>query len=119
MKLLQYKSIFNNFKGIVHPKMKILSLITHPHVVENKNNDFIQQFVSSASPYSAIAESITYVNNVCNICTRICCLRSDQSLKNINNVFAYGAAKTEQRTQFPSSGYSPKWRYADVEETNC
>ncbi len=27
---------------------------------ENKNNDFIQQFVSSASPYSAILESITY-----------------------------------------------------------
>ncbi len=27
-------------KGIVHPKMKILSLITHPHVVlkENENN---------------------------------------------------------------------------------
>ncbi len=23
------------FKGIVHPKMKILSLITHPHVVPN------------------------------------------------------------------------------------
>ncbi len=32
---------------------------------ENKNNDFIQQFVSSASPYSAFLESITYVNNVC------------------------------------------------------
>ncbi len=30
---------------------------------ENKNKDFIQQFVSSASPYSAILESITYVNN--------------------------------------------------------
>ncbi len=23
------------FKGIVHPKMKVLSLITHPHVVPN------------------------------------------------------------------------------------
>ncbi len=31
---------------------------------ENKNNDFIQQFVSSSSPYSAISESVTYVNNV-------------------------------------------------------
>ncbi len=31
---------------------------------ENKKNYFIQQFVSSASPYSAILESITYVNNV-------------------------------------------------------
>ncbi len=30
-----------------------------------------------------------------------------------------GAADTEQRTQFASSGYSPKWRYADAEETNC
>ncbi len=29
---------------------------------ENKNN---QPFVSSASPYSAILESITYVNNIC------------------------------------------------------
>ncbi len=29
---------------------------------ENKNNDFIQQFVSSASPYSAILERITYVH---------------------------------------------------------
>ncbi len=36
---------------------------------ENKNND--QQFVSSTSPYSAILESITYVNNVCNECMRI------------------------------------------------
>ncbi len=34
---------------------------------ENKNNNFIQQFVSSASPYSAILENITYVNNVCNV----------------------------------------------------
>ncbi len=30
-----------------------------------QNNDFIRQFFSSASPYSAILESITYVNNVC------------------------------------------------------
>ncbi len=37
---------------------------------ENKNNDFIQQFASSASPYRAILDhihSITYVNNVCNM----------------------------------------------------
>ncbi len=26
------------FKGIVHPKMKILSLITHPHVVPNSKD---------------------------------------------------------------------------------
>ncbi len=26
-------------KGVVHPKMKILSLITHPHVVQNTNED--------------------------------------------------------------------------------
>ncbi len=26
---------FDIIKGIVHPKMKILSLITHPHVVPN------------------------------------------------------------------------------------
>ncbi len=37
---------------------------------ENKNKDFIQQFVSSASSYRAILESITYINNVCNVCTR-------------------------------------------------
>ncbi len=30
-----------------------------------------------------------------------------------------GAADTEQRTQFASSGYSPKWCYADAETTNC
>ncbi len=30
----------------------------------NTNNDFIQLFVSSMSPYSAILESITYINNV-------------------------------------------------------
>ncbi len=33
--------------------------------------------------------------------------------------YACGAADTEQRTLFASSGYSPKWRYADAEETNC
>ncbi len=49
---------------------------------ENKNKNFIQQFVSSASHYSAILESITYVNNVCNACTRTCFLRSDQSVNN-------------------------------------
>ncbi len=48
---------------------------------ENKNNDFIQRFVSSASPYSAILESITYVNNVC---MQIHCLRSDQSVNYVN-----------------------------------
>ncbi len=30
-----------------------------------------------------------------------------------------GAADTEQRTQFASSRYSPKWRNADAEEMNC
>ncbi len=30
-----------------------------------------------------------------------------------------GAADTEERTQFASSGYSPKWRYGDTAETNC
>ncbi len=30
-----------------------------------RKNDFIQKFVSSASPYSTILESSTYVNNVC------------------------------------------------------
>ncbi len=64
---------------------------------ENKNNDFIQQIVSSASPYSAILESITYVNNICNACTRIRCLRSDQS---VNSVSTYGAADAEQHTLF-------------------
>ncbi len=40
---------------------------------ENKNNDFIQQFVFSASPYSAILESITYVHNVCQRCETTKC----------------------------------------------
>ncbi len=29
-----------------------------------------------------------------------------------------GAADIEQHTQFASSGYSPKWRYSDANETN-
>jgi len=29
----QSKSMFSNFKGLVHPKMKILSVFTYPHVV--------------------------------------------------------------------------------------
>ncbi len=50
-----------------------------------KNIDFIQQFLSSASAYSAILESITYIKNICKACTRrICCLCSDQSVNNIN-----------------------------------
>ncbi len=32
---LSVQSQVKLFKGIVHPKMKILSLITHPHVVPN------------------------------------------------------------------------------------
>ncbi len=61
---------------------------------ENTNNDLIQQFVSSTSPYSAILENIRYVNN---ICTLICCLHSDQS---INNVSSYGSADIESHTLF-------------------
>ncbi len=37
------------------------------------------------------------INNVCNVCTWIRCLRSDQS---VNNVSAYGAADTEQHKLF-------------------
>ncbi len=44
--------------------------------------------------YTAILESITYVNNVC---MQISCLHSDQS---VNRVSAYGAADTEQHTLF-------------------
>ncbi len=58
-------------KGIVHPKMKILSLIT-----------------------STILESFKYLNHVC---TWIRCLHSDQT---INSVSAYGTADTEQHTLF-------------------
>ncbi len=36
---------------------------------EKKNNDFIQQFVFSASPYSAILESITYINKHVHMCS--------------------------------------------------
>ncbi len=62
---------------------------------ETKKNDFIQQFVSTASRYSAIMEDITYKNNVCNGCTQIHCLRSVQG---VNNISCYGAADTEQHT---------------------
>ncbi len=37
----------------------------------------------------------------------------------MKTAYPCGAADTEQPTQFASSGYSPKWRYADAEETNC
>ncbi len=30
-----------------------------------------------------------------------------------------GAADTEEYALFAFSGYSPKWCYGDVEETNC
>ncbi len=83
---------------------------------KNKNHNFIQQFVSSASPYSAILESITYVNNKCNVCTRIRCLRSDQSVNNVNNISAYGAADTEQHTLFTCvilSKMPPGWGGGD------
>jgi len=30
-----YNSLKVMFKGLVHPKMKILSVFTHPHVVPN------------------------------------------------------------------------------------
>ncbi len=83
---------------------------------ENKNNDFIQQFVSSVSPYSTILESITYVNNVCNICTWIHCLCSDQS---VNSVSAYSAADTEQHTVFTYVILSKMTLQGDTEETNC
>ncbi len=56
---------------------------------ENKNNDFIQQFVSSASPYSAILESIIYINNVCNVYTRTRCLQCLRFDLNVNNVSVY------------------------------
>ncbi len=42
-------------------------------------------FISSTSPWCHFGE-YTYINNVCNLCTWICCLRSDQSA---NNVSAY------------------------------
>ncbi len=47
---------------------------------KTKKNSFIQQFVSSASPYSTTLDSITYINN---ICTQIHCLHSDQSVNNM------------------------------------
>ncbi len=34
-------------KGLVHPKMKILSLITHPHVVPNTTKIFLMESESS------------------------------------------------------------------------
>jgi len=33
--LQHLKSLFILFKGLVHPKMKILSVFTHPHFVPN------------------------------------------------------------------------------------
>ncbi len=67
---------------------------------KNNNNDFIQQFVSSASPYSVILESNTYVNNTFNAYLWTCCLHSNQSINNLNSVSTYGSADTEQHSLF-------------------
>ncbi len=42
---------------------------------QKTNKHFIQQFVSSTSPYSTILESITYINNVC--CSESAALYAD------------------------------------------
>ncbi len=74
--------IMKNIKGLLHPKMKMLSL-----------------FFVSAAPHRYTS---TFVS----------------ALIWMKTVYPCGAADTEQRTQFASSGYSPKWRYTDAEETN-
>ncbi len=48
--------------------------------------------------------------------TRICCFLSNQSVNKRRRLICV-AQLTEQCTQFASSGYSPKWRYGDKEET--
>ncbi len=66
---------------------------------------FIQQFVSSASPWRHFGE----YHDVC-ACFDL----------NVNNVCVsiHGEADTEQHTLFTFSGYSPKWCQGDTEEMN-
>ncbi len=79
---------------------------------ENKNNNFIQQFVSSASPYGTILESIRWTQTVYAV---LCQLHYTDTLfsfkskrKQMYKTYLCGAADIEQRTQFAFSGYSPK-----------
>ncbi len=38
-------TLTKSFKGIVHPKIKIISLITHPHVIPNYFKDVVTTFL--------------------------------------------------------------------------
>ncbi len=62
----------------------------------NRNFRKLREYFLCAKK-TKILESIIYVNNVCNVCTQIRCLCSDQSVNNVNSVSAYGA---EQRTEY-------------------
>ncbi len=40
-------------------------------------------------------------------------------MEKMYKIYPCGADDTELHTLFASSGYSPKWRYGDADETNC
>ncbi len=68
---------------------------------KEKKKRLLQQLISSASPYSAILESIAYVNNICNVC-----MYADM-------LFTF-RAKRKQRICVRCClhmWYSPKWRF--------
>ncbi len=92
-----------------------MSLITHSHVVPNLKNEtqiktFLDEFrelsdppIDSKNPYTIKAQKCSkeiIMQSVCNICTRIRWLRSDQSVTNVNSISAYSAADTEQHILF-------------------
>ncbi len=56
---------------------------------ENRNDDFIQQFVSSVSPRCHFREYPLHVNSIrCSVSAAPCCFCSNQSVNNVENLSA-------------------------------
>ncbi len=85
--------------SVVEPKCYKATKILFVHK-ENKNNDFIHQFVSSASPYSTILKSNTYVKKTYILGYVVYIQIRTAFVVNVCNTFQDGAI-------------------GDLEETNC
>ncbi len=72
---------------------------------------------------SAILENIRWMQAAYAVLCQPCCMDTSSTfvyyLIWTKTAYPCGAADTELRTLLASSGYSPKWSYADAEETNC
>ncbi len=56
---------------------------------ENRNDDFIQQFVSSLSPWCHFREYPLHVNSIrCSVSAAPCCFCSNQSVNNVETLSA-------------------------------